>query len=410
MKNRYEFETVEELAEKLVEDQVLIGLDMAVTKQGQVVFETCKGLADSEAGKPVTKDNIFRIHSMTKVITVVLTMIMQEEGLLRIDDPVSEYLQGFKDSKVYDIDESGKEIVRLAKRPITIRHLMSMTSGIPYEVEDAPTRTGKEVARLIQHVQNEQPAKEETNLIYFANQLGRIPLCFDPGEHWMYGFSADVLGAVLEKTGSMELGKLMKQKIFEPLQMKDTGFWVPKEKLSRLADLNMILEDGTWVSKSEDVIKRTIDHKPVLEYGGGGLFSTCSDYAKFTAMLAGAGQYQGIKLLDRESIEALRTPQLGPQAEQDYKDNRLLHCKGVFHKGYTYGLGVRTLQDVKAEGGLISENEFGWDGVYGTWCSVDMEKDMSVVIMTQRFPFGHHLFVPHLMNEVYRCMGAIKRS
>jgi len=327
---------------------------------------------------------------------------MQEKGMLEIDDPVYKYLPGFNESKIYNIDEHGKEIVCLAKKDITLRHLMSMTSGIPYNHEDVPTRTGKEVAELFHYVLEEQPAKGESNLIYFANHLGKIPLCFEPGEHWMYGFSADVLGGVLEKAGGLKLSKLMNREIFEPLQMEDTGFWISEEKNSRLADLNKLLPDGTWLSKAEDVIVRLVNSEPIIECGGGGLFSTCKDYAKFTAMLANGGTYQDVRLLPRKSVEELRTPQLKEQADQDYKKNRLFHCQGVFHKGYTYGLGVRTLQDVDAEGSRISKNEFGWDGVYGSWCSIDMEKDMSVVIMTHRFPFGHHLFVPILMNEVYK--------
>lgn len=404
MKAGHKFNSVEYLLEELIENQTLAGAGMIVTSKGQIAFESYRGLADKETGKPVTADSIFRIHSMTKVVTAVLTMIMQEKGKLKIDDPVSKYLPGFKASKVYDVDENGKEIIRSVKTPVTIRHLMSMTSGIPYEHEDVETKSGREAAKLIRYVLDEQPAAEGSNLVYFANRLGQIPLCFDPGEHWMYGFSADVLGAILEVAGGLDIGELMKKEIFLPLQMEDTGFWVPETKIDRLADLNRVLEDGNWISKAEDVIERPVDHKPVLEYGGGGLFCTCRDYAKFTAMLAAGGEYQGKRLLQKKSVEEMRTPQLGVQAERDYKKNRLFHCKGVFHKGYTYGLGVRTLQDAEAEGGRISKNEFGWDGVYGTWCSIDMEKELSVVIMTQRFPFGHHLFVPYLMNEVYRCM------
>jgi len=402
MKENSDFRSVEAALEELIQNETLIGVGMIVTNKGKVAFETYKGLADREAKKTVKRDSIFRIHSMTKVVTVVLTMIMQEKGMLEIDDPVYKYLPGFNESKIYNIDEHGKEIVCLAKKDITLRHLMSMTSGIPYNHEDVPTRTGKEVAELFHYVLEEQPAKGESNLIYFANHLGKIPLCFEPGEHWMYGFSADVLGGVLEKAGGLKLSKLMNREIFEPLQMEDTGFWISEEKNSRLADLNKLLPDGTWLSKAEDVIVRLVNSEPIIECGGGGLFSTCKDYAKFTAMLANGGTYQDVRLLSRESVEELRTPQLKEQADQDYKKNRLFHCQGVFHKGYTYGLGVRTLQDVDAEGSRISKNEFGWDGVYGSWCSIDMEKDMSVVIMTHRFPFGHHLFVPILMNEVYK--------
>ena len=265
---------------RFVESGQIAGCAIRVMRDDKVFFEGSFGYADIEKKIPMSSENtIFPIASMSKVITVAGIMRLYEQGLFKMWDPVSEYLPGFKSPKIAkETPDGGYEIVD-AKGEVTMRQLFTMTSGVPYPWAD--TAAGR--IRIEKEKEWEESGKPFPGAVEAANLVGQLPLAFEPGERWMYGFSIDVLGAVIEVLSGKALGEYLKENIFDPLRMKDTGFFVPPEKMDRTARLyhineNMRPEERWYETK-----------KPDFESGGGGLYSTIGDYSRFAQMLLPSG-------------------------------------------------------------------------------------------------------------------------
>ena len=369
---------------RFVDEGRIAGCVVRVMQNDEIRFEGSFGYADIENKVKMSSENtIFPIASMSKVITVAGIMQLYEQGLFKMWDKVSDYLPGFKNPKIaVDKPDGSYEIVD-AKGEVTMRQLFTMTSGVPYGWGD--TAAGR--IHIEKEKEWEESGKPEPETVDYVNLVGQLPLAFEPGERWMYGFSIDVLGAVIEVLSGKTLGEYLKENIFDPLNMKDTGFFVPNEKFDRTATLYHINEG----MKPEERWYGT--EKPSFESGGGGLFSTVRDYSRFAQMLLHGGTLDGVRILGRKTVDLISTDHLTPeQRKTDSWDTQ---------RGYGYGLGVRVMTNPELAGINTSVGEWGWDGAFGNWFCVDPKEKLTCVYLTTNLPGDHYRFIPKLMASMY---------
>ena len=375
---------VQNTLDRFVSSGQIAGCAVKIMRKDQTLFEGSFGYADIAKGVRISSGNtIFPIASMSKVITVAGIMRLYEQGLFKMWDPVSEYLPGFKEPKIALEKPDGSVEIVPAKGEVTMRQLFTMTSGVPYGwPETAAGRIRMEKEKEYREGHQRQPATVD-----YCNLVGQMPLAFEPGEKWMYGFSIDVLGAVIEVLSGKTLGEYLKENIFDPLGMGDTGFFVPAEKQSRIATLYHIQEN----LKPEE--REYPAGKPAFESGGGGLFSTVGDYSRFAQMLLHKGTLDGVRILGRKTVELISTDHLTP--EQRRSDN------WDTQRGYGYGLGVRVMTNPELAGINGSVGEWGWDGAFGNWFCVDPKEELTCVYLTTNLPGDHYRFIPKLMASMY---------
>ena len=377
-------ELVKNTLERFVSSGQIAGCAVRIMQNDEVRYEDSFGYADIENKVPMLSgDTIFPIASMSKVITVAGIMRLYEQGLFKMWDPVSEYLPGFKNPKIALEKPDGSYEIVDAKGEVTLRQLFTMTSGVPYPWAD--TAAGR--IRIEKEKEFEASGKPVPGNIELSNLVGQLPLAFEPGERWMYGFSIDVLGAVIEVLSGKALGEYLKENIFDPLGMKDTGFFVPAEKQSRIATLYHIQEN----LKPEE--RDYPSAKPEFESGGGGLFSTVHDYSRFAQMLLHEGTLDGVRILGRKTVDLISTDHLTPEQRRgDSWDTQ---------RGYGYGLGVRVMTNPELAGSNGSVGEWGWDGAFGNWFCVDPKENLTCVYLTTNLPGDHYRFIPKLTASMY---------
>ena len=333
------------------------GCLLMVIKDGEEQVYLESGYADIEAKKPVSRDNIFRLYSMSKPITATAMMILVERGIVDLADPVSKYLPGFRNPVVCTAD--GK--IEKAEREILLEDIMNMTSGLTY---------GGTIST-----------------VEFANRLGKVPLLYQPGQSWSYGTSADAVGAVIEVASGMRFGDFLKKEIFEPLGMNDTDFWVPAEKQDRLAKVYDCREGQPSVRYLDNNlgIQNDMAYRPAYEAGGAGLASTIDDYAKFTQMLLNGGTYNGVQILRPATVKFLGGHTLSAVQQAGF-DNWI----GL--EGFSYGNLMRV---------LVGKGEFGWDGWLGCYMEVVPEQNMTFLMMTQKKDAGTYTLSRKIRNIIF---------
>ncbi|MBR2824408.1 MAG: beta-lactamase family protein [Clostridia bacterium] len=368
---------------RFVEEGQIAGCSAKIIREGETLFQGSFGYANLERKIPISESTIFPIASMSKVITVAGMMRLYEQGLFKLWDPVSEYLPGFKHPTIaLEKPDGGYEIVP-AKGEVTLRQLFTMTSGVPYAGNDT-------AAARIQNEKGDAYLAEHGTVpptVEYCNLIGGLPLAFEPGERWMYGFSIDVLGAVIEVLSGKTLGEYLKETIFDPLGMVDTGFFVPPEKQDRIATLYHIREG----MKPDE--RMYPSQKPAFESGGGGLFSTVEDYSRFAQMLLQGGSLDGERILGRKTIELISRDHLTPQQQATHSWDT--------QRGYGYGLGVRVMTNPEIADINGSVGEWGWDGAFGNWFCVDPKENLTCVYLTTNLPGDHYRFIPKLMASMY---------
>ena len=369
---------------RFVSSGQIAGCAVRILRNDETCFEGSFGYADIEKKIPMSSENtIFPIASMSKVITVAGIMQLYEQGLFKMWDPVSEYLPGFKKPKIAKEKPDGSYEIEDAKGEITMRQLFTMTSGVPYPWGD--TAAGR--IRIEKETAWEKSGEPFPGNVAYVNWVGQLPLAFEPGEKWMYGFSIDVLGAVIEVLSGKTLGTYLKEHILDPLGMQDTGFFVPAEEQERVATLYRIHEG----MKPE---KRDVpDHKPDFESGGGGLFSSVKDYSRFAQMLLHGGTLDGVRILGRKTVDLISTDHLTPEQQATHNWDT--------QRGYGYGLGVRVMTNPETAGINGSVGEWGWDGAFGNWFCVDPKENLTCVYLTTNYPGDHYHFIPKLMASMY---------
>ena len=376
-------ELVKNTLSQFVSSGQIAGCSVRIMRKDEVCFEECFGYADIGKKARMTDDTIFAIASMSKVITVAGIMQLYEQGKFKLWDPVSEYLPGFRKPKIAKENPDGSYEITDAKGEITMRQLFTMTSGVPYGWGD--TAAGR--IRIEKEKEYMEKGLPMPGNVEYCNLVGQLPLAFEPGEKWMYGFSIDVLGAVIEVLTGKTLGEYLKEHIFDPLDMRDTGFYVPGEKQDRVATLYHIQEN------LRPEAREFPDRKPEFESGGGGLFSTVRDYSRFAQMLLHGGTLNGVRILGRKTVDLIATNHLTPEQQKgDSWDTQ---------RGYGYGLGVRVMMNPETAGINGSAGEWGWDGAFGNWFCVDPKENLTCVYLTTNLPGEHYRFIPKLMASMY---------
>lgn len=371
------------------------GLNLLVCKDGRELGYWQSGLADVENGRLYQRDTIVRLYSMSKPVTAVAAMILMEEGKLDFADELYRYLPEFRNLKVCT-DKGRNGNPRAASRPILIQDLLNMTSGYTYGAWSEDSPLGEHLTSDLIAQLNEDEKEDGANKITtreLARRLSEIPVSFEPGTDYNYGLSADILGAVIEVLADMKLSEFMKERIFKPLGMKDTAFYVPEEKQSRLAKVYRSVEDWSDPNNSGQRhlelftscnlgIQDKMNHQPAFESGGAGLCSTVDDYMKFALMLTQGGSLEGRRILGENTIRYLSKARLMPALQQRF-DMRMPHLAG-----YTYCNLLRVAVESGSCNVFTNKGEFGWDGWLGPYVSVDLENKVTFVMTMQRCDSG----------------------
>ncbi len=361
------------------------GCACMITKHEEPVYVEYVGYANRESTKPITPDTIYRVYSMTKVITVTAALMLYERGMYLLNDPLEVYMPEFSDMQVCTYDATGVLSIRTAKNPILIRDLFCMTSGLTYDGDACETeRRTKEYYKTLRS--NNYTAREA------MRELARVPLVFEPGTHWKYGLSHDALGALIEALTGKRLSQFMKDEIFDPLGMKDSFFHIPEDRKTRLCGIYTRNTDGTY-SDYLGCGHEFNDINDRYDNGGGGVMCTLADYTAFATALACGGEKDGVRLLGKKTIELMATNHLGQEQLRDFRNTPQ-------RAGYGYGLGVRTLMDRASSGSNSSIGEFGWGGLAGTWMMVDPKEEAAAVFMQQLWPSMSEYIQPRLRAAI----------
>ncbi len=357
---------ISQMVQRRIDSGDMTGAVTIVARRGKVVHLEAQGVMDLESKKPVTKDTMFRVASMTKPVTGVAIMMMIEEGKVRLTDPVSRYIPEFRGMKVAvplparpgppgAPAPGGPQFYTVpAEREITIRDLLTHVSGLA-----SGTMSNSETQKL-----NRRP---EENLASYIPRLGTTPLEFQPGSRWAYSAQAgfDTLGRIVEIASGMALDEFFRQRIFDPLGMKDIYFWPPEDRWPRVA--SVYRRDAKGLTKSQNPNGMS---SKVYFMGSGGLISTAEDYLPLGVMLANGGQLNGTRLLSPKTVELMRSAHV-----PDTLPGR--------QPGEGYGLSVRVISDHVKHATLLSTGTFGWSGVYGTHFFVDPVEQVVAVMMVQ---------------------------
>ena len=314
-------------------------------------------------------DTIFRIYSMSKIVTSVAALTLLEEARFRLSDPVGDYLPELAHMKVMTGGTAEKPLLADAQKPITIKDLFTHSSGLIYGFGKAPIDT----------IYKEAKVEESTSLADFVTRVSRLPLAHEPGVRFSYGLSIDVLGALIEKLSGQALGAFCEERIFRPLRMTDTGFSVPEAKRGRIATLYEKGKDGKLVPAKPGFAVRP-EPGPKLEAGGAGLFSTVSDYARFMQMLLDGGELEGTRVLSRKTVELMMANHLGHMERKTIDSNDF--------EGFGLGGAVRI--DLPRGNLPGSLGEFGWSGAATTRARLDPREKLVTLVFAQHFPFDEH--------------------
>lgn len=348
-----------------IAEGVLPGAAILVARHGKVVHRFTLGLKDIASGEPLAEDTIYRIFSMTKPVTAVAMMLLHEQGLWSPDDPIAKHLPEFA-----QVQGPGGAAL---DHPPTMRELMTHTAGFGYGIGLGP-HDATDAAYIAAEVW------QADDLAQMARPVAAIPLAYQPGSAWRYSLSMDLQGAIIERLSGQTLPDFMRSRIFQPLGMVDTDFFVPAAKLPRLATLYHMYEMSELTVLDHPAFVRDPRVIPKLASGGGGLFSTISDYARFAQMLVGQGELDGARILQPQSV-ALMTANHLPEA---------IMTRGVMAgmqrvgPGRGYGFNGAVFSDPAAAGSPVGCGTYQWDGASGVWFWIDPENDLLFVGMIQR--------------------------
>jgi CubicO group peptidase (beta-lactamase class C family) len=361
-----QLDTLHRNLRQVVDDGKYSGYIVLLARNGKIADWRAYGWQDIAAQKPMQKDSIVGIFSMSKLITSTAVLILLEEGRLKLNDPVEQYLPALKNRKVFAGGTAEAPMLVDAQRSITIRDLLTHTSGYYYPgtcSADTP---------LVQLFQRAKIG-ESANLDEFVARVALLPLNDQPGTRFRYGISYALLGAIVEKISGQRLDVFFQQRIFTPLGMHDTAFRVPAEKRARLAVIYSRDSAGKLVVDAE-ANENDADHG--LLNGGGGLYSTAADYVCFAQMLLNGGRLDGVRILGRKTVELMTQNHIGHLAEP--------HPFGQRDQGY--GLGVRVITDLGESSTLGSVGCFGWDGAATTNVQIDPKEQTVAIVAFQQMP------------------------
>ncbi|MGH8176737.1 MAG: serine hydrolase domain-containing protein [Steroidobacter sp.] len=353
-----------------VDNKQLAGAVTVLARHGKVVSFNTYGQQDLAGAKPMQKDSIFRIFSMTKPVTGVAMMVLYEEGKWRPNEPIAKYIPEFKDLKVYaGQDQEGKPILEAPKHAPTIGELMTHTAGFTY---------GLFGASPVDKMYAQSKPLESASLKEFIDKLSKLPLAYQPGEGWEYSVSVDVQGYLVERLSGMPFPQFIEERVFKPLGMTDTAFFVPENKLSRLATIYVPNAKSALAPMPRDA---NVSKAPGMPSGGGGLYSTAHDYLQFAQMLLNEGDLNGVQILSPSTVRLMRSNHL-PERLMTGK-----HGIGFYRMqpGLGFGYDVAVFEDPIKVGSTAGQGSYLWDGVAGTWFWIDPTNDVLFIGLIQRW-------------------------
>jgi CubicO group peptidase (beta-lactamase class C family) len=353
-----------------VDDKQLSGIVTMVARHGQIVQQMAHGQQDIASGRPMQKDTIFRIYSMSKPITGVAMMILYEEGKWKPDDPIARHIPEFKDLKVYKgTGADGKLVLEAPAHAPTMGELMSHTAGFTYGFfGSTPVDKMYVQANLL----------TSSSLQELVNKVGALPLLYQPGEGWVYSIGVDIQGYLVEKLSGQSFPEFLRTRVFEPLGMNDTAFFVPEGKLPRLATVYSWQGQALAPMPPDPAVSKP----PAMPSGGGGLFSTAADYLRFAQMLLNRGELDGVRVLAPSTVE-LMTRNHVPEAVQ--QSAKFGIGRYPIRPGLGFGYDVAVLEDPGLLGSTAGKGTYLWNGIAGTWFWIDPTNDIAFVGMIQRW-------------------------
>jgi CubicO group peptidase (beta-lactamase class C family) len=389
--------------EKHIGEDKIAGAVTLVARRGQVVHQECVGLMDRENDKPMQPDTIFRLYSMTKPITSVALMTLYEQGGFQLFDPVAKFVPTFQNLRVY-AGGQGQDIELIdLQRPVTIRDLVTHTSGLTYSWL---------VYGPIEEMYREMGFGPETPLPDLVEGLTTAPLAFQPGTRWRYSVGHDVAARLIEIISDRPLDVYLQENLFAPLEMVDTGFYVPEDKLDRFAamygSLRIEESDSTvikWLGLAAQGVNQLLagpkdsleSHPHKVFRGGNGLVSTAGDYLRFGQMLLNGGELEGTRILGRKTVELMVANHLLPELLP-------YEIGGMYSPGYGYGLGFSVLMDVGQCQCPGSEGVYGWSGAASTDFWVDPREALIGIQMAQFQPGGFYPIAADFKVAAYQAI------
>jgi CubicO group peptidase (beta-lactamase class C family) len=380
------------LERQYIETGKIKGAAILVARRGQVAHFSALGLADAERGKPMAKDSIFRIYSMTKPLTSIAFMMLVEEGLVALDDPVARFIPEWKDLGVFDGGtlQTGFR-TKPAARPMLMVDLLRHTSGLTYGFQN---RTNIDAAYRELGIGE---VGSTIDLEAMIAGLARIPLEFSPGEAWNYSVSTDVLGYLVGKISGKPFEVFLKERLIDPLKMVDTDFLTPQSKADRFTACYAFGPRG--VVLQDDPRKSAYLAPPSLVSGGGGLVSTASDYLRFCQMLLNGGVLDGARIVSPKTIELMSQNHL-PGGQDMATMSKSMFSEAAY-AGLGFGLGFSTTIDPAATLIPSSRGDLSWGGAASTFFWVDPREDLAVILMTQLMPSSAYPIRRELRTLVY---------
>lgn len=376
-------EVMRATVKRFVDDGKHAGIITLVARNGKIVDFQTYGYRDLENQLPMERDTICRVYSMSKIIACVGTLILFEEGRFNLDDPVANYLPELKDLRVWTGGTQDAPQTEPLKRPITVKHLLTHTSGLIYDFsgEDELTKLWRRADLW-----------SGPGLTNFIAKIGTLPLKHQPGDAYTYGVNQDVQGALIEQVSGQSFGAFLEERLFRPLGMKDTGFDVPPEKRHRLAKTYKHGREGKLV-EDKPLLETWPQAGRGIESGGAGIFSTAGDFARFAQMLCNGGALEGKRILGRKTVELMTANHM-----LSLPDN-----KGA-GRAKGFGLGVEVTTDLGRLSMPSSVGQFGWYGAATTYCQIDPCERIVAIALAQHFPFNEHKFFAAFQTAYYQAL------
>ena len=377
----------EHLQTRYIDSQKIAGCQVAVTRHGSIGYFRSFGSMDLERAKPMADDTIFRIYSMTKPIIGVALMGLYEKGIFQLDDPVSRWIPEWRDLKVKD----GGRLVE-PHRPMTVRDTLMHMTGLGWGVDRLDMN---DFLAAMGKLRGGPGGTLET----MVTNLAGLPLEFHPGERWLYGVSTDIVGHLVQLMSGEPLDAYLRDHVFAPLQMKDSGFSVPDSEISRFA-ANYGRTRHKTLKMVDDPETSTYRRQPSFLSGGGGLVSTTEDYTRFCQMLVNGGELDGVRVLGRKTIDLMRTNHLPGRGEL-----REFAVEGGYGEtgfdGIGFGLTMAVGMGEAATQSIGAAGDYYWGGAASTIFWIDPNEDLAVIFMTQLMPSGTFNFRGQLRSLVY---------
>jgi CubicO group peptidase (beta-lactamase class C family) len=385
------------LQQRYVDAGKIAGCAVAVVRHGALAHCALLGLGDRERGRPVTSDTIWRAYSMTKPLTGVALMTLYERGLFHLDDPVARFVPAWSDIRVAEDGPDGMRLVA-PRRPPTVRHLLTHTSGLGYTDDNGDISTDD-----LRAPRRRWPGGRFPSLAVMAQRLAEAPLAFHPGTRWRYSFATDVCARLVEVLSGRSFDEYLRTEVLDPLGMVDTGFWVPDADVDRFA-ANYTRDAARRLVLLEDPYESDYRTPPPFLSGGGGLVTTLPDYLRFARMLLGAGALGSTRVLARPTVELMTRNHLPGGSDLAH-----LAMPGGYGEvgtaGVGFGLTVAVGLGPAATGVVGPAGSFSWGGAASTTFWVDPVEDLAVVFMTQLMPSGTFNFRDQLRALVYQAIA-----